>query len=238
LEPVVVDASDYGAATKRKRVIVFGYKPEYFGQLTHKDIFTPFDKNNKVTVKDVIEDLPEPIPQNKNKNDFGWAKYNNKRKLSSYALKMRALPPAHLGSEEAVKKLKLNMLSGFFDTVHTKEVIARYQVLKPESTDKISRSKKLSWSGVCPTLRAGTGSDKGSYQAVRPIHPSSPRVITVREAARLQGFPDWFCFHATKWHSFRMIGNSVSPLVSENIMTNIKNRLDYIRQEQEALLSN
>ncbi|MFS9669280.1 DNA cytosine methyltransferase, partial [Klebsiella pneumoniae] len=58
----------------------------------------------------------------------------------------------------------------------------------------------------------------GSYQAVRPIHPTSPRVITPREAARLQGFPDWFQFHPTKWHSFRQIGNSVSPIVAEHIM--------------------
>jgi len=39
-----------------------------------------------------------------------------------------------------------------------------------------------------------------------------------REAARLQGFPDWFVFHPTKWHSFRQIGNSVSPIVAERIM--------------------
>lgn len=238
LDPVLVDASDYGAATKRKRVIVFGYKPEFFGELTHEDIFSPINESLKATVRDVIEDLPEPIPQSKDKTDFGWAKYNRKRKLSPYALKMRALPPEHLGSPLAIKKLKQRMLSGFFDTVHTNEVMERYLTLEPESVDNISRSKKLSWNGVCPTLRAGTGSDKGSYQAVRPIHPSSPRVITVREAARLQGFPDWFCFHPTKWHSFRMIGNSVSPLVSENIMTNIKNHLDVVRQEQEALLNN
>ncbi|KAA1337570.1 DNA cytosine methyltransferase, partial [Escherichia coli] len=72
-----------------------------------------------------------------------------------------------------------------------------------------------------PTLRAGTGADKGSHQAVRPLHPDSGRVITVREAARLQGFPDWFCFHPTKWHSFRMIGNSVSPIVSKAILSKI-----------------
>ncbi|WP_413468690.1 DNA cytosine methyltransferase [Lishizhenia sp.] len=53
---------------------------------------------------------------------------------------------------------------------------------------------------------------------MRPLHPEQPRVITVREAARLQGFPDWFVFHPTKWHSFRMIGNSVSPLVSEFVL--------------------
>lgn len=238
LEPLLVDASDYGAATKRKRVIVFGYKPEFFGELTHEDIFSPINENNNVTVRDVLLDLPEPIPQTKDKTDFGWVKYGRKRSLSAYAQKMRTLPPKHLGSELAVEKLKQNMVSGFFDTVHTKEVIERYRALEPDSVDKISRSKKLCWDGVCPTLRAGTGSDKGSYQAVRPIHPSSPRVITVREAARLQGFPDWFCFHPTKWHSFRMIGNSVSPIVSENIMTNVKNRLDLVRQKRDALLNN
>jgi DNA (cytosine-5)-methyltransferase 1 len=43
-------------------------------------------------------------------------------------------------------------------------------------------------------------------------------VITPREAARLQGFPDWYLFDRTKWHSFRQIGNSVSPLLAEGIM--------------------
>jgi DNA (cytosine-5)-methyltransferase 1 len=36
-------------------------------------------------------------------------------------------------------------------------------------------------------------------------------VISVREAARLHGFPDWFGFHATKWHGFRQVGNAVPP---------------------------
>lgn len=60
---------------------------------------------------------------------------------------------------------------------------------------------------------------------MRPIHPAEPRVITVREAARLQGFPDWFTFSSTKWHSFRMIGNSVSPLVAKHLLGEIKRRL-------------
>lgn len=69
---------------------------------------------------------------------------------------------------------------------------------------------------------SSTCSDRGSFQAARPLHPNEGRVITVREAARIQGFPDWFTFHPTKWHSFRMIGNSVSPILSRAIFSTTK----------------
>ncbi len=95
-------------------------------------------------------------------------------------------------------------------------------MLNPGQQDKVSKSSKLDIDGFCPTLRAGTDNTKGSFQAVRPIHPSQPRVITPREAARLQGFPDWFQFHETKWHSFRQIGNSVCPIVGEKVLSAIK----------------
>jgi DNA (cytosine-5)-methyltransferase 1 len=39
----------------------------------------------------------------------------------------------------------------------------------------------------------------------------------MREAARLHSYPDWFRFHATKWHGFRQIGNSVPPLLARSI---------------------
>lgn len=227
LKPVVVDARDYGAATKRRRVIIFGYKPEFFKDISYESIFSTLGIDNNVTVKDAISDLPEPIVSLKDKHDFGWAMYKKNKVLSNYALKMRKFPPDNLCSDEARKKLSNCNVSGFFSTVHTDKVRQRYAELKPDSIDPISRAKRLAWNGVCPTLRAGTGNDKGSYQAVRPIHPTVPRVITVREAARLQGFPDWFCFHPTKWHSFRMIGNSVSPLVSEKIMKNIKSCINF-----------
>ena len=80
---------------------------------------------------------------------------------------------------------------------------------------------RLDPEGYCRTLLAGTGPERGSYQGLRPIHPHSPRVIAPREAARLQGFPDWFQFHATKWHAFRQLGNSVSPIVAEYLLAKI-----------------
>ncbi len=110
-------------------------------------------------------------------------------------------------------------------TRHDASIIERYAALEPGERDEISKAVKLDANGFCPTLRAGTDITRGKYQAVRPIHHMKPRVITPREGARLQGFPDWFVFHKTKWHSFRQIGNSVSPLISEHLLTTVVEHL-------------
>ena len=223
LPPIVIDASKFGAPTKRKRVVVVGYDPLIINKITISEILAI--NKMAVTVKDAIQDISEPIPQQKDTEHYGWTKYRGVKTLSDYAVKMRAVPSDSLGWSVGIDYLKKGITSGNFDTTHRPDVIERYGSIEPGETDPVSRSKRLSWDGVCPTLRAGTGADKGSHQAVRPLHPSMPRVITVREAARLQGFPDWFSFHKTKWHSFRMIGNSVSPLVSEGVLSVIKEKL-------------
>lgn len=46
-------------------------------------------------------------------------------------------------------------------------------------------------------------------------------MITVREAARLHSYPDWFRFHATKWHGFRQIGNSVPSLLARTVASQL-----------------
>lgn len=230
LPPVIVDASSFGVPTKRKRVVVIGYDPARMDDISVADIIP--NEMPVVTVRDAISDLPNPISQNS--KEYGWAHYNN-IKPSNYARNMRAEPPAGMGWNVALNQLKAGNTSGHFETTHTEAVRLRYIATKPGAIDKISRSKKLEWNGVCPTLRAGTGADKGSYQAVRPLHPEQGRVITVREAARLQGFPDWFCFHKTKWHSFRMIGNSVSPLVAKSLLTMVKSKIEDFDRLQEAI---
>ena len=97
----------------------------------------------------------------------------------------------------------------------------RFQATEHGKTEPISHFRKLDPQGLCNTLRAGTDSARGAFTSPRPIHPSLPRVITVREAARLHSYPDWFRFHATKWHGFRQIGNSVPPLLGRAVATQI-----------------
>ncbi|EAM2187569.1 DNA cytosine methyltransferase, partial [Salmonella enterica] len=178
-----------------------------------------FPKNiiEQVFVKDALYGLPRIIKKEWQNESQGWRKVKMDRKGEFYE-RLWGHIPSNVGDAESLKNLEKGLVSGFLGTVHTDEIIKRYGNLSFGETDKISKSQRLNPNGFCPTLRAGTGSDKGSYQAVRPIHPTQSRVITPREAARLQGFPDWFRFHPTKWHSFRQIGNSVSPLVAEAML--------------------
>ena len=94
---------------------------------------------------------------------------------------------------------------------HSPNAIALYVATPNGAMVPSHKLPKLDPGGIAPTLRAGSDSSHGSYTAPRPIHPFHPRCITVREAARLHGFPDWFGFYPLKWHGSRQIGNAVCP---------------------------
>jgi DNA (cytosine-5)-methyltransferase 1 len=218
--PIVVNASELGAPTSRKRVVVVGIDRRSVDRVSLDEV-KGLKTNDHANVRDAIGDLPRPIPDTKRIMDFGWTEYpsSGDRRLSTYAEYCRTLPDRKIGWHTALTELTHGRVSGLFATQHSPVVADRFMEAAQGTVEPVSRYPKLAWSGLCPTLRAGTGADKGSFQAMRPIHPTQPRVITVREAARLQGFPDWFVFHPTKWHSFRMIGNSVSPVVSRAILS-------------------
>lgn len=109
------------------------------------------------------------------------------------------------------------LLTGSMRTTHTDKSIRRFKATKHGDTEPVSRFYKLDPAGLCNTLRAGSGSERGAFTSPRPIHPHLPRALSNREAARLHSFPDWFRVHATKWHGFRQIGNAVAPLVGRTV---------------------
>jgi DNA (cytosine-5)-methyltransferase 1 len=224
LDPFIVNASHFGAATNRRRVVVVGYDPDEIDSLSSEALL-PATRKDFVTVREAIGDLPSPVPEER--GDFGWARYTSKssNRASPYAIRMRRAPKLGLGWLDAVARHSKGFVSGLTETRHSNAIARRYTLTPGGKSDPITKSYRLEWNGQCPTLRAGTDADKGAFQAVRPLHPGKGRVITVREAARLQAFPDWFVFHPTKWHSFRMLGNSVSPAVSQGLLTSISARM-------------
>ena len=215
LSPITVKASEYGAPTTRTRVFFYGYDPAKINALTSDD-FTPTGAVD-VRVKDALFGLPT-IRSSWQTELQSWRVVKELGE-GEFQRRLVGCVPRGVGDPIALEQLLTKRLvSGFLGTVHAAETIRRFRSLKPGKVDQISKSVRLSAEGYCPTLRAGTGPERGSYQAIRPVHPTAHRVINPREAARLQGFPDWFQFHATKWHAFRQIGNSVSPLVAEAIL--------------------
>jgi len=135
---------------------------------------------------------------------------------SDYARRLRGLDddPGDLSQPRIWDE---RLLTSSTRTVHTPVSVARFAATSPGTQEVISRFLRLNPDGLCNTLRAGTGAERGAYTSPRPIHPVHPRVISVREAARLHSFPDWFRLHSTKWHGFRQIGNAVIPLLGRAI---------------------
>lgn len=219
LTPIRVRASDYGAPTTRTRVFIVGYDPNKIGAMT-ADMFSPLTAIKHTTVGPALSGLPSTRSTWQSEAQ-SWRAVGIVGD-SHYGTRIQGPPPPGVGDPSALARFReKRLVSGFLGTVHTLETVRRFERLSPGDVDPISGARRLHRNDYCPTLRAGTGPDRGSYQAVRPIHPSSPRVISPREAARLQGFPDWFVFHPTKWHAFRQIGNSVSPIVSEALLRRI-----------------
>jgi DNA (cytosine-5)-methyltransferase 1 len=116
-----------------------------------------------------------------------------------------------------VRQWDRRLLTASRRTVHSASVQRRFAALFPGKRDQIGRLSRLAATLPSPTLRAGSGRDHGSFTSARPVHHVFDRVITVREAARLQSFPDWFRPNATKWHGFREVGNSVPPMLARGV---------------------
>jgi len=225
LEPVKIKASDYGAATTRTRVFFIGVRKDIKGSESLRNAIIEAKLDSANFVSTAIEGLPIKISDDWNDYLSSWQEINVV-KNNQYIQTLNRLIE-NTGDDQAIAAfINQSKVSGSFGTNHSTEVALRYANLEQGQQDPISKSIKLKPNGYCPTLRAGTGSNKGSFQAVRPIHPTEARVITPREAARLQGFPDWFQFHETKWHSFRQIGNSVCPIAAEKVLSVIKNTLN------------
>jgi len=219
LEPITVKANEYGAPTSRTRVFFYGYDPERVERLDKEDFAPPVVQD--VRVKNALELLPA-VRASWQSEAQSWRAVGQLGD-SEFHTRIADVVPARVGDPDALARYrKHRLVSGFLGTVHQAATIRRFDELGPGETDRVSKCVRLDREGYCPTLRAGTGPDRGSYQAIRPVHPISPRVITPREAARLQGFPDWFQFHPTKWHAFRQIGNSVSPIVAEALLGRIR----------------
>jgi DNA (cytosine-5)-methyltransferase 1 len=213
----VLDAANYGVPQHRERLILFGAKKNAELPVYPEFWTNPADGRGRSvaglpvgpTTGGALLDLPdaEDFEELRRTDEIAWTKWADG---STYAKELRCRTNAawHCGHRRAWNP---NLLTSSARTEHTEISRGRFAVTKGGETEPISRFYKLKADGLSNTLRAGTDGARGAFTSPRPIHPTLNRCITVREMARLHGYPDWFRFNETKWHGARQIGNSVPP---------------------------
>lgn len=199
--------------------------PAYPVRTTHTDFKVAQQEGIQLTptVGDALSDLPdaERFPDLMTADETRVA---NLKPLSAYSKGLRPCDEDWLLGHRRLWDNEL--LTSSMRTKHTPISRERFRNTVPGHVEPISRFFKLDERGISNTLRAGTDSSRGAFTSPRPIHYVYPRCVTVREMARLHGFPDWFRFHTTKWHGARQIGNAVPPPLARAIATQITQALN------------
>jgi DNA (cytosine-5)-methyltransferase 1 len=224
----VLNAAHFGVPQHRERLFLLGAKkglrlPKYPVAVTTPAGTSVTANLNAFpvgpTCRDALGDLPDAdgYPELWERD---WVDVSRWENPSFYAASLRCVTQDgwHFGYRRSWNP---NRLTSSMRTQHTEISRRRFAETMGGEVEPISRFFRLSADGISNTLRAGTDSARGAFTSPRPIHYHYPRCITVREMARLHGFPDWFRFHETKWHGARQIGNSVPPPLGKAVASQI-----------------
>jgi len=178
-----VDSSDFGLAQTRGRFLMIGLRSDLGAPI-------PFlvKESRRLTVRDAIGDLPPPPEDCTEHPDIP---NHIKCRISRANEERISHVPQGGGWQDIPFHLRLDC----------------HKVDKPMTGGWPDVYGRLAWDGQCPTITAGFD----SFSRGRYAHPEQNRSITLREGARLQGFPDQFRFLGTRHDIRYQIGNAVPP---------------------------
>lgn len=206
----VVDTYRYGVPQFRQRLILVAV-------LGGLDFTWPAESTKKVTLGNAIRDLPPVDPKDGWASDAypaGWRRYAGPR--TEFQREMRSLVPAGHADRvyDHVTRRVREDDEAAFEQLDTK---TRYSELPEELKryrDDIfdDKYKRLDADDLSRTITAHIAKDGYWY-----IHPEQNRTLTIREAARIQTFPDHFRFAGAPTSAFRQIGNAVPPRLARAI---------------------
>lgn len=210
-------ASDYGVLQARKRIIIVGWKKEQdFGFPEIKKIIEAYTVNN------VLEDLPVLKPGEALKI-ANYTQIKNEY-LEKFELRngvdfvTQHISRPHNDRDLKIYKTAINKWDNGQERLKYPDLPQELKTHKNESSFT-DRYKVVNGNGVAHTIVAHIAKDGHYY-----IHPDVKqcRSISVREAARLQSFPDDFYFEGSRSAAFKQIGNAVPPLMAYAIAKSMK----------------
>lgn len=219
IEERVVDTSRYGVPQFRQRLILVA--------LRDMTTFTwPDPLPDQTTVWNAIGDLP-PVeggwrPEG---GADGWTPYQPETRLSSFQERMRKGMDGHMANRiydhitRPVREDDKIAFQQMTDKTLYSELPEHLRRYRADIFD--DKYKRLNEDGLSRTITAHIAKDGYWY-----IHPRDSRTLTVREAARLQTFPDHYRFAGPPSAAFRQIGNAVPPFLGEELGKAIRHSLD------------
>ena len=196
------------------------FKYEY-PDITHLDCSSELFSNNYkkiVTVHDALSDLPI-ITDNWRVSEVAYSK---NKSLTEYQLVMRKKNKSKYVKNN-ICRLTNDRDKKIFNVMAQgskyKDLPVKYKKMLPYREDIFDdKLKRLDNSKPSWTVVAHIGMDGYMY-----IHPTENRTLSVREAARLQSFPDDFIFKGTQHSTYHMVGNAVPPLLAKALGHSIIN---------------
>lgn len=209
LDKGVLCAADYGAPQKRMRFVVIGIKRSISPKVALPK--GRFDADEYRTVRDAISDLEEVTPVFDLEDDKDGIRIERKENLNELASSLR----------------NAEVLQNHIVTKTTDIAMERFRALKQgQNFHALDESLKMNtYTDAARTqntiyLRLNYDEPSGTVVNVRKsmwIHPTLDRAISVREAARLQTFPDSFVFCGSKDKQYQQVGNAVPPIMAKSI---------------------
>lgn len=240
-EMSVLNSVNYGVPQIRKRVIIIGVRNDI--GIEPKEIYSSIKKTHYgpemteeervglkkyVTVRDAIEELPKLHPgEGEPIIDF-YSQRNNEflqriRRESEHVLRDHVVRNHNDKDIERYVVMSKNHWT-------FQEMLEKREDLRHEKQRVFGNSYVVQWwDSPSKTIIAHLYKDGNQF-----IHPdyTQGRTITVREAARLQSFPDDFIFEGARTAQFKQIGNAVPPLLAEAIAIALKKKLDTLLEEK------
>jgi len=225
-------ASDYGVLQNRKRIIIVGWKKPKNETILIKYIYPEFEKIvNNYLVKDVLDDLPKTKPDNMIEGKGKYRTPTNQYLIDSH-IREEGFDILTQHETRMHNERDIEIYKEAINAWDTKKERLCYKELARRRKDLITHKNTTSFTNRFNVIKAGLPASHtilahmamdGHYY----IHPDKKqhRSLSVREAARLQSFPDNFYFEGPRTAQFRQIGNAVPPKMAEQIAKKIQKLL-------------